>query len=292
VAALLIFVGMAAATFAPKSSRRETEGTANLEAAHFFRRGVEIFKRQRNPAGAAQAVELLQRAIALEPDYALAHAELSRIHSDAYWSHLDRTEARAALARGGAETAVRLQPELARAQLALGEYYFRCRRDDRRALALIRRARTLDPRDADAHGMLAIVAKRQHEWQEAIESGRTICALEPNSTACLYDLAVTYEVVRRYADAAETFQRAAYLAPENPAYIANRGWIQFRWRGDLSGLEEFSRMIRPERTTDEDYFGALFAYRLFLRDFDSALRLTESLPEDFVLRVSSTYWPK
>ncbi len=136
------------------------------------------------------------------------------------------------------------------------------------------------------------MAKRQHEWQEAIEADRRICDLEPNNTACLYDLAVTYEVVRRYAEAAETFQRAVYLAPEKPAYVANRGWVQFRWQGDLSGLEEFTRRIRPEHATDEDNFPAIFAYRLLSRDFDEALRLTELLPDDFVVRDSSTFWPK
>ncbi len=292
LAALLVIAGMAAAAFAPKVSRRESDGTTNFEAAHFFRRGVEVYRRQRNATGSAQAVELLQRAIALDPTYALAYAELSRIHSDAYWSYLDRTEVRATLAKQTAESALRLRPELARSQLALGEYYFRCRRDDGRALALIRRARNLDPRDVEAQSLLAIVAKRQHEWQEAIEAGRRICELEPNTTACLYDLGVTYEVVRRYAEAAETFQRAAYLAPERPVYVANRGWVQFRWRGDLSGLEEFTQRIPPERAADEDNFDAIFTYRLLSRDFAAAQRLVESVPDDCVVRDSSTYWPK
>ncbi len=124
LAALLIFAGMAAAALAPSSTPREADGTSNFEAAHFFRRGVEIFSRQRNATGNAQAAELLQRAIALDPTYALAYAELSRVHSNAYWSYLDRTEERAILAKEAAETALRLRPELSRSQLALGEYTF------------------------------------------------------------------------------------------------------------------------------------------------------------------------
>ncbi len=292
VGVMLVLAGMAVAALAPSTSPHETDGTTNLEAAHFFRRGVEVYRRQRNATGSGQAVELLQRAISLDPTYALAHAELSRIHSDAYWSYLDRSEERATKAKESAETALRLRPELARSQLALAEYYFRCRRDDQRALSLIRRARNLDPRDTDAYGLLATVAKRRHEWQEAIDSGRRICELEPNSTACLYDLGVTFEVLRRYPEAAETFERAAYLAPERPTYVAKLGWVQFRENGDLSGLAEFNRRIPSDRASDEDNFEAIFAYLMLSRDFDGASRLLYAVPDDFVVRDSSTFWPK
>ena len=292
LAVLLVVGGMSLGYLAPRTTRREVDGTSNLEAAHFFRRGVEVSVRQRNAAGYAQAVELLQRALTLDPGYALAHAELSRVHSQAYWAYLDRTEARAILARNEAEASVRLRPGLARAQLALGEYHFRCRREDARALQILRRARDLDPGDVDIHGMLGIVAKRRHEWDEAIGSARKICELAPNRTACLYDLAVTYEVVRRYPEAAETFERAAYLAPENPAYLANLGWILFRWKGDLSGLVEFTRRLRPEQANDEDNFASVFASKFFSRDYEAALKLVESTRDEFAVRDSSTFWPK
>ena len=292
LACLLVAGGMALGYAAPRTSHREVDGTSNLEAAHFFRRGMEVSLRQRTAAGYAQALELFRRAVSLEPGYALAHAELSRVHSQMFWSYIDRSEAGAQLARREAETAVRLRPGLGRAMLALGEYYFRCRREDRKALQALRRARNLDPGDVDIHGMLGIVAKRQHEWQEAIESAQKICELEPNTTACLYDLGVTYEVVRRYAEAAEVFERASYLAPEKPAYVANRGWILFRWKGDFSGLADFTRRLRPEQMVDEENFASVFAYRFFSRDYDEARRLTESMPEDFAVHDRSTFWPK
>src|SRR5262249_43352564 len=72
----------------------------------------------------------------------------------------------------------------------------------------------------------------------------------------------------------------------------NRGWIQFRWKGDLSGLEEFSKRIRPEQATEEDYFPSMLAYHVFAKDLLGAQRLVESVPDDFVVRDSSTYWPK
>ncbi len=287
----LLAVG-AATVVATRESRDPYQGTKSKEAIYFVKRAVNLAAARRDAASLKGAVEMIERALALDPAYAMGYAELSRLHTTAYARRWDHSEARARLALGAAEEAVRLKPTLARAQLAFGEYHYRCRREDAEALERLRRARDLDPRDVDIHGLLAVVAKRRHEWDEAIASAREITRLEGNKPACWYDLAVTYEVVRRYDDALAAFDRAAFLAPESTQYIANRGWILFRAKGDLSGLADFTRRVPAARHFDDEILSTVLPYRLLHRDFDEALRLVHGLAPDFVLEDSTTYWPR
>ena len=67
-------------------------------------------------------------------------------HNDIYWANTDRTAKRLALVRAAAETAVRLDPDLAEGHLALGFYYYWGLRDYDRALAEFSAALERQPR--------------------------------------------------------------------------------------------------------------------------------------------------
>ncbi len=292
ISLVLLAAGLGAGVLATRRKPELFASKSSREATYFLRRGIDAFITQRDATGCAQAVELIGRAVALDPDFAIAFAELSRVHSQAYWSRIDRSEGRARLALRAAQTAFELAPDLARAPLALGEYYFRCRREDSRALELLRRARDLDNEDIDIHGLIAVVAKRSHRWDEAIAAARKICELQPTRTACLYDLGVTYEVVRRYPEALATFERASYLAPDRLGYIANRGWIRFRASGDLAGLAEFVQKVPSAKLIDPDYLDSALPWYLFTRRLEEAEALLRRLPENFVLSGSTAYQPR
>ena len=81
-----------------------------------------------------KAEELYQRAVQLDPKFALAFAELSRLESWIYHSS-DPTAARREKARVAAEEARRLQPNLPETHAALGYYYYYTQRDYERALS-------------------------------------------------------------------------------------------------------------------------------------------------------------
>ena len=80
------------------------------------------------------AVEMLERAVDLDPSFALAYAELSYAYSQLYHFGHDLTEECQSRARTAADQALELQPELPEAHLALGSYYYYCYKDYDRAL--------------------------------------------------------------------------------------------------------------------------------------------------------------
>ena len=79
-----------------------------------------------------KAEQLFEKATKLDPNFAGAFAALAWVQE---WSYhdFDPTPARKEKARVAAETAIRLQPDLPEAHLALGFYYYYCERDYQRA---------------------------------------------------------------------------------------------------------------------------------------------------------------
>ena len=102
-------------------SRSATRAKIDLRPADAELRGVLLLLRGEALRTAEEdavnnsprAVEMFERAVALDPKFALAFARLSKAHGDIYWANTDRTAKRLALMRDAAETAVRLDPDLA-----------------------------------------------------------------------------------------------------------------------------------------------------------------------------------
>ncbi len=283
----------------------DLSGSRSPEAIYFLKRSLDI-----NPStnisdrGHLEATqEILQRALQADPNYAAAHAELSRVHSQLYWHFHDRSEARAMLAKNAAETALRLKPEYGRALLALAEYHFRVRREDARARQLLDQALRRSPNDPDIFNLVQLVAKRQGHWDESIAASVRLTELRPTNATDFFFLGINYDTIRRYADAQKAFDRAIYLAPERSDYDLARAYTAFRWRGDLSEMERWiARLPVPPplsaagaasaRAPAEERGYTQFQFYRWKRNGDLMLRLAVSRPADWVYRDKTLWLPK
>ena len=141
-------------------ARLGVRGTEDVEAHDAYLRGRELenlYTRETN----LQAEAALRRAIARDPDYALAHAHLAltlSFRAENRWSE-DR-EATAEDAFAAARTALRLDPDLPFAHFVLGRLYSRSFSHHlpdamRHAFAAFDRAIELDPNYLDAYVFMA-----------------------------------------------------------------------------------------------------------------------------------------
>jgi len=111
----------------PERKALYAKPTDNLEAYDLLLRAKEHFGLgmiNRITGELNQAVELLKKAIELDPDFTFAFIGLAHIHAQAYHSGIDRTEERKAKARDAVDKVLELEPDLPEAQLALGQYYY------------------------------------------------------------------------------------------------------------------------------------------------------------------------
>lgn len=93
--------------------------------------------------------------------------------------------------------------------------------DISRALRILRRIVTLYPQRADARYWLGRILNEQAKYREAVRHLKFARGLSPNSVGVLLELGVAFGNLRRYQDAAEAFEQALALEPEN-TYAAEK----------------------------------------------------------------------
>jgi tetratricopeptide (TPR) repeat protein len=84
---------------------------------------------------------------------------------------------------------------------------------------------------------IANVHRRQGRWDEALAGHRRAFQLAPRESDKALNLARTYEVLRRYEDAARTWDYAIAIEPTNYGFLIDRGRVFVKWQGALDSLE-------------------------------------------------------
>src|SRR5438034_7179120 len=132
----------------------------------------------------SKAEPLFEQAIKLDPNFAAAFAGLSMVESWAYHS-FDPVLVRRVKARSNAEEALRLQPDLPEAHLALGFSYYYGDRDYERALAEFEIAKRGLPNEARAYMAIGAIQRRQGRWVESTANLEKAAELDPKNSSVL-----------------------------------------------------------------------------------------------------------
>ena len=212
--------------------------TANTEAYRLYLQGREYFIR---PGYLRQNIEsaqqLYERALALDPDFTLAHAALSEVHGRMSWFRYDTSPARLARQREEAETALRLSPDLPQAHVAIGLAQYHGRRDYQRALDEYAIALKGLPNDALLWGFIGYAHRRLGNWEKVFEALEKAKELNPRDADLYFDLGgLSCDFVHRWADAVNSYDRALTLAPDLHTAAIYRGLCYVRWRGRLDTI--------------------------------------------------------
>jgi TolB-like protein len=187
--------------------------TRNAEAYDAYLRAR--FQRSRRTAeGNARAVALYRQAIALDPDYALAWADLSFTYTASVINADAPAETVAPLAREAAARAVWANPRLSEAQEAIGYQRWLLEWDWSGAEAGLRTAIALDPSNAEAFRLLGHVlsqAGRHDEADAAMSRARELDPTDVITHALSSQIAAQ---ARQFARAIEHARRAILLVPQ------------------------------------------------------------------------------
>jgi serine/threonine-protein kinase len=257
--------------------------TANAEAYRLYLQGREYVIR---PGVLRQNLEIAQqlyeRALVLDPGFALAHAALSQVHGLMYWFRYDPSPTRAARQREEVEAALRLAPDLPQAHVAMGLAYFWGRRDYRGALEEFGVALKGLPNDAQLWYTIGAVHRRLGNWNEVLAAFEKAKQLSPRDADLFLDIGgLTYLSMHRYAEAVRAFDRALSLAPDYHFAAVQKGWAYVRWQGQLDTL----RAVLSRTPSDADLGpgGTRVAQVVLLLDLerqaDSLLRVVRTEPE-------------
>jgi adenylate cyclase len=216
--------------------------TDNLEAYDYVLRGVDYFWRSTKES-LAQARQMYEKAIALDPQYAEAHAWLGVTYYREWiwrWSADPQTLERALTL---AQRATALDDALPVAHSLLGLSYVRKQQYDQ-AIAEGERAIALDPNNADSYAWQAEVLNVAGRSERALKMVEQAMRLNPRYPFYyLTQLGVAYHLTGRYAEAVATMKEAINRSPAHPGalfYLVHSYVSQwaFQQGADAHTLEE------------------------------------------------------
>ena len=192
--------------------------TRNTEAYDAYLRGRH-FQSLRTAESTARAVTLFERAVALDPDYALAWSALAFTRAAGTINSDTRPLDVWPLARDAAAQAIRTNPDLAEAQLATGYVNWLLAWDWKRAEAAFREATRLDPSNAEAFRLLGHLLSQLGRHEEAAAAMRRARQLDPVGAL---EIALSSQVAFQARDyeTAVTYARQAIL-------LESRLWIGY-----------------------------------------------------------------
>ena len=178
--------------------------TNNSEAYDAYLRGLAF--EARTSTGVEKAIGFFERAVQLDPAFAVAWARLSRANAQVYFGGLDSTTARRGTAERALNTAQKLQPSSPETLLAQAYYQYWVLRDYELAKATFGRVRELLPSSSDVPGALALIARRQGHWDKSVAYWEQTLALDPRNTEWLANAADTYAMLRQFPAALKTLR--------------------------------------------------------------------------------------
>ena len=249
--------------------------TNNSEAYDAYLRGLALEARTTtSPDDSEKAVGFYERAVQLDPGFALAWARLSRANAHVYFGGLDSTTARRDATERALNTAQKLQPNSPETLLAQAYYQYWVRRDYELAKATFGRVRELLPGSSDVPGALALIARRQGRWDESVAYWEQTLVLDPRNTEWLALAAETYAMLRQFPAALKTYDRLLDIVPNDPDTVASKAKI-YQAEGNL---EQAGKLLAGVNAQTPSFIAFLTKMnQLFLeRQFDEAIRLIHS----------------
>ncbi|HEY5035503.1 MAG TPA: tetratricopeptide repeat protein, partial [Chthoniobacterales bacterium] len=225
------------ATLTPEEKVRVArKPTENADAYDLYLRALPF---EQNPDALLQdydrAVQLYTRAIALDPNFALAHAHLASTIAQIYHFYEPREDLERR-AKREAETALELEPNLSEAHFAIGQCSYWMDGDYDRALAEFNRAQELAPNDANIGMLIAAIRRRQGRWEEALAAYERIEKVDPQNPNIVRNLFITNMAMRQWPGAARSAARMRQLAPDSVAAKNETGYVQFWWKGTTATM--------------------------------------------------------
>jgi TolB-like protein/class 3 adenylate cyclase/Tfp pilus assembly protein PilF len=231
-----------------------------------------------------QSEQLYERAIQLDPNFALALARSSLVQSWLVHTY-DPTRERREKARALAERALQLHPDLPEAHLAVGFSYYYGDNNYDAALREFEIAQRGLPNESDAYLAIGAIQRRQGKWAESTANLEKAVSLNPKEIWPLQNLTFNYAMLRNYDMANKTIDRALALDPTALEPLEVKSRLAIAEKGDFSVAEKAFEAVKSIPMTNQQKLktaGGRAEVFLLERKYREGLQEAESLPDDLL----------
>ena len=230
--------------------------TPSLEALKAYSMGFKVL----TATGSAAAVPMYQRAIEIDPQFAMAYAMLGRLYGDTAESGLSaENTSKAWQLRERASDRERFFID--------ASYEMQVTGDMEKALVTCKAWEQTYPRDPNVHGFLAgAIYPVLGRYEEALEEARTMVEVQPDFPVSYNLLALAYVPLGRLDEAEQTLELASERKMQMPDLIVDRYQIAFL-KGDVPGMEKAVALAgktpgAEDLVANQESFGSGYAGRL------------------------------
>ena len=246
--------------------------TQNQAAYELYLKAIDNSRTWRGAAGFGDAIDLLEPAVRLDPEFLAAQVMLAEAYGRMYWLRSDPdgrflTQARQLVAHIGERWPDRPAAELARAQLSynVDRYYGR-------ALQAFEAVRLHMPNHPDVLVGIAASLKRLRRYPEFLAAARIALTADPEAPARHSEMLLALIATQRYAEGVVFAELAERKFPEDLT-LAFSG-TRIRAYHDQN-LEPW--LALGQRLEDTEFFASEIALARYVRDeVDAALEMLES----------------
>jgi TolB-like protein/tRNA A-37 threonylcarbamoyl transferase component Bud32/Flp pilus assembly protein TadD len=230
----------------------EEPPTSDFVAYDFYLRARDLLLTvfsSRARADLLQAADLLNQAVARDPSFFQAYCQLAYTHDQLYFLGFDHNPARLALAEAAIQAAFRIRPEAGEAHLARADNLYRGYLDYEGALAELAAASQTLPNSPRLFALKGYIERRQGRWEESTRNLERAIDLDPRDFYMLQQVAISYGVLRRYAEEKSVLNRALSIAPGDVDTKVARASVEFHWKADTRSLHQTIDSIRVTNPT-------------------------------------------
>jgi TolB-like protein/Tfp pilus assembly protein PilF len=248
--------------------------TQNAAAYDAYLRGLTIEHNNYNYDAYVQADRNYQRAVELDPNFALAWARMAILRSFLNFNAIDLNTYTDDSVKQAADRAMALAPDAGESSIAQGSYRYRILRDFNGALAAYDEARKRLPNSALVCQYRGFVLRRLGRWQEAETSFKRAIELDPLDVQLLTAVGNEfYLYLRRFDDAVASIDRALQVAPEAAGEHANKAQV-LQAAGRLDEARQELALV-PNDVLDDWVVANRITQAMYERRFSDAINIVE-----------------
>jgi serine/threonine protein kinase/tetratricopeptide (TPR) repeat protein len=197
-------------------------------------------------ANLLQATDLLNQAVAHDPSFFQAYCQLAHTHDLLYFLGSDRMPASLALAEAAIDAAFRLRPNAGEAHLARAENLYCGYLNYDGALAELEVADKTLPNDPRLFELKGYIQRRQGRWEDSTRNLERAIDLDPRNILTLQQIAISYEVLRRYAEEKSMLDRVLAIEPNDVETKLARAFVELDWKADTQPAHQLIDEIRAK----------------------------------------------
>ena len=254
--------------------------TNNPEAYDAYLRGL-AFEARGNLSGmysddiVAKTASFFERAVQLDPNFAIAWARLSRTEALIYTV----TSARGDASKRALDNALKLAPNSAETLLALGYYRYWVLHDYGAAKTTFGRVSKMLPGNSEVPMALSRVTRREEHWDESIAYSEQALALDPRNRLLLEDAVTTYAELRQFPTALKLSDRVLDSTPNDLEAKARKALI-YHAQGNLQEAAGLLSEISWQ-TPNPNTLNVKITQLTLERNYNEAIRLLQDRQAHF-----------